>query len=85
MERKKEIPSLPSLPGIDMEATGRNIERLRRRSGYTVRQLQRVFGFTTPQAIYKWQHGQTLPTLDNMTVLARVFGVSMESIIVYRK
>ena len=85
MDKQEKTPQLSRLPGIDMEATGRNIERLRRRSGYTVRQLQRVFGFTTPQAIYKWQHGQTLPTLDNMTVLARVFGVSMESIIVYRK
>ena len=71
------------LPAIDMAATGRNIERLRRAAGLTVRDLQRVYGFTSPQAIYKWQRGQALPTLDNMTVLARVLGVSIEDIIRY--
>ena len=46
-----------AIPSIDMEATGRNITRLRQQAGLTVRDLQEIFGFTTPQAIYKWQHG----------------------------
>ncbi len=72
------------LPMIDMAATGRNIARLRREAGLTVRQMQDVFGFSTPQAIYKWQRGEALPTLDNMTVLSRTLGVLMEEIIVYQ-
>ncbi len=44
--------------------------------------LQNIFGFTTPQAIYKWQRGLALPTIDNLVVLANVFGVSMDEIIV---
>lgn len=40
-----------------MAATGRNIMRLREAAGLTVKDLQDIFGFTTPQAIYKWQHG----------------------------
>ena len=35
----------------------------------------------TPQAVYKWQHGVAMPTLDNLVVLAAVFGVSMDEII----
>ena len=46
-----------TMPTIDMVATGRNIMRLREATGLTVRDLQDIFGFATPQAIYKWQHG----------------------------
>ena len=73
------------LPPIDMAATGRRIERLRREAGFSVKDIQAVFGFSTPQAIYKWQRGEALPTLDNMTVLARLLGVRIEEIIVYVK
>ncbi len=74
-----------TLPGIDMTATGRRIEALRRRAGFSVRDLQDAFGFSTPQAIYKWQHGTALPTLDNITILARLWGVAIEEIIIYEK
>ena len=53
-----------TLPTIDMVATGDNIARLRERAGMTVRDLQIVFGFATPQAIYKWQSGACMPTVD---------------------
>lgn len=70
------------IPTIDMIRTGENINRLRQDAGISVRELQEVFGFATPQAIYKWQHGTTLPTIDNLVVLARILGVSMEDILV---
>lgn len=70
------------LPVIDMAATGMNIARLRRNAGLTVRDLQAVFGFSTPQAIYKWQRGDALPTLDNIVALASVLGVTVEEILV---
>lgn len=69
------------IPAIDMVATGQNIIRLRDARGMTVRDLQEIFGFATPQAIYKWQHGTALPTVDNLLVLAAVFGVHIEDIL----
>jgi hypothetical protein len=69
-------------PTIDLVATGKNIIKLREESGLSVRDLQNIFGFATPQAIYKWQHGTTLPTIDNLIVLSAVFKVSMEEIII---
>ena len=72
------------IPTIDMAATGMNITRLRKNAGMAVRDLQEVFGFTTPQAIYKWQRGDGMPTLDNIVVLAAVFGVTVDDIIIYR-
>ena len=71
-----------NLPSIDMAATGLNIARLRQRSGLSVSELQRIFGFSTPQAIYKWQRGAAMPTLDNLVVLSSVFGTTLDSIIV---
>lgn len=70
------------IPVIDVTATGLNISQLRTKAGMSVRDLQNVFGFATPQAIYKWQRGETLPALDNMVVLAAVFGVTVDEILV---
>ena len=72
------------IPVIDMTLTGRTIGRLRREAGMTVRQLQAFFGFSTPQAIYKWQRGDPMPTLDNIVALAFVFGVTVEDILVFQ-
>ena len=71
-----------TIPTIDMTATGENIMRLREEAGLTVRDLQDIFGFATPQAIYKWQHGTAMPAIDNLVVLAAVFKVPMDEIIV---
>ena len=54
------------LPIINMEETGSNIVRLREDAGLSVRDLQDIFGFATPQAIYKWQRGVSMPTIDNL-------------------
>ena len=70
------------LPSIDLTATGNRITQLRRQAGLTVRDLQDIFGFNTPQAIYRWQRGLALPTLDNLVVLAAVFGTTLDTIIV---
>ena len=70
------------LPSIDLTATGIRITQLRQQTGLTVRDLQDIFGFNTPQAIYRWQRGLTLPTLDNLVVLAAVFGTTLDEIIV---
>lgn len=72
------------IPVIDMTATGNNIARMRRNAGLTVRDVQNIFGFSTPQAIYKWQQGAALPTVDNLAVLAAIFGVKIDDILVFQ-
>ena len=74
-----------NLPVIDMVRTGQNIARLRKQAGLSVRDLQDVFGFATPQAIYKWQQGVALPTIDNLVVLATVLQVRLDDILVTDK
>ena len=70
------------MPTIDMVATGKNIEMLRKAAGISVKDLQDIFGFGTPQAIYKWQHGAAMPTIDNLVVLAAVLQVKIDDILV---
>lgn len=70
------------MPVIDMVRTGERITQLRRQAGFTVKELQEVFGFATPQAIYKWQRGTALPAVDNLVVLAAVLGVRVDDILV---
>ena len=69
-------------PVIDMAATGENITRLRKERGLTVRDVQDWFGFEEPQAIYKWQQGKSLPTVDNLYALGVLLEVPMEEILV---
>ena len=73
---------MANMPVIDMVRTGQNIGRLRKQAGLSVRDLQDILGFATPQAIYKWQQGAALPTLDNLVVLAAVLQVRMDDILV---
>ena len=70
---------------INTVATGQNINRLRIAAGLTVRDMQMTFGFTTPQAIYKWIHGTALPTIDNLVILADMLDVTMDDIVVVNR
>ena len=71
-----------AFPVIDPVATGANILHLRRARGLSVRDLQAYFGFEEPQAIYKWQKGESLPTVDNLYALGALFEVPMDQILV---
>lgn len=73
---------LKTFPVIDPVATGANIARLRQERGFSVRDLQSYFGFEEPRAIYKWQSGQSLPTVDNLYALGVLLDVPMEEILV---
>ena len=70
------------IPVIDLIKTGKNIKRIREASGISVRDIQNILGFTNPQAVYKWQNGECLPSIDNLVILAAVLGVTVDEILV---
>ena len=72
MERRE----LPRYPVIDAAATGRNLRRLR---------LQEYLGLSCPQGVYQWQAGRSLPSVDNLYAVSRLWGVSMNEILVERE
>lgn len=68
---------------FDAVGTGENIMRLRKEKQISVREIQEAFGFETPQAIYKWQHGTAMPTYENLGILSAIFEVKVDEILVY--
>lgn len=70
-------------PVIDLAETGRMIERSRKAAGLSVKDIQTYFGFEYPQAVYKWQHGECLPSVDNLLALSRLLGTPMEDLLVF--
>ena len=69
------------VPVVDMKLTGQKIAALRTQRGISVRDLQELLGFATPQSIYKWQRGETLPTIENLVALACILAVPMDEIV----
>ena len=69
------------VPIVNMKRTGQNIASLRTERGISVRDLQSQLGFATPQSIYKWQRGETLPTIENLVALACILSVPIEEIL----
>jgi len=71
-------------PVIDLKLTGIQIKTLRKQNGFTVRDIQEIFGFEYPQAVYSWEQGKNVPTIDNLLVLSKLFGVGIEEIVATR-
>ena len=69
------------MPCVDMVATGKRIKAMRVAKGMTVKDVQEIFGFGSANTIYKWQNGESMPTIDNMVVLAKIFGTTIDAII----
>lgn len=73
------------MPTIDVAATARRIDELRIERGMTIKDIQIAFGFNTPQAVYKWVNGKSLPTLDNIVLLSYLFCVTVDDILVIKE
>lgn len=72
-------------PVIDLKNTGSNIKALRKNSGFSVRDIQNIFGFEFPQAVYSWEQGKNIPTIDNLLVLSKLFNVAIDDIVISRE
>lgn len=72
-------------PIIDVTATGANIERYRVANNMSVKEVAGFMGFSTGQAVYKWQKGEGLPSIDNLFALSRLFGVTMGDLLVEKE
>ena len=70
------------MPCVDMIATGKRIKAMRVAKGMTVKDIQEIFGFGSANTIYKWQNGESMPTIDNLIILAAMLDVTMDDIVV---
>lgn len=69
-------------PTIDMAATGSRIKTLRKKNHIKVDEIVSFMGFESQQAVYKWQRGESLPSVDNLYALSRLFGTTIDDILV---
>ena len=68
-------------PVLDAKATGARIRELRKERHLKVDDIARFMGFESSQAIYKWQRGDSLPNIDNLYALSKLFGTSVDDIL----
>ncbi len=68
-------------PVLDTKKTGERIKELRKKHHLKVEEVARFMGFESEQAVYKWQRGDSLPTVDNLYALSVLFGTSVDEIL----
>lgn len=74
------------MPSIDMIATGDRLESLRKSKGLRVRDIQDLFNFEYPEAIYRWERGESVPTVDHLLILSRFYGLNnIEELLVVKE
>ena len=66
---------------IDPIRTGANIRKLRHERKISVAKLSNFF-LIARNSIYKWERGETLPSLDNLYSLAWIFNVTVDELLV---
>lgn len=62
-------------------STGQRIKQRRIDAGYSVMRLAQLMHIHR-SAIYRWEDGYVLPSLDNLLTLADIFGCTLEDLIV---
>lgn len=67
---------------IDLFATGQLLKETMLNNNYCVKQLQEYLCLSCPQTIYKWFRGESLPSVDLLYMMSKLFDVHMEDLIV---
>lgn len=68
--------------GINMKETCKKLDELRKERNLSVKDIQHYFGFERPQAVYKWMTGQSIPSLDNLVILADLYQCKVDEMLV---
>ena len=69
-------------PTIDTRATASRIKSLRQNAGLSVHDIQELFKFEYPVAIYQWESGKTIPCNDNLLTLSKFYEIDISEILV---
>ncbi len=69
-------------PSLNPIATGNRIKELRKENHIKIDDIVSFMGFESQQSVYKWQRGESLPTVDNLYALSRLFGTTVDDILV---
>lgn len=72
-------------PVLDTKKTGLNIRKLMKQNNIKVRDIVEYMGFESEQSVYKWLRGDSLPKVDNLFALGKLFHTSMDNILIERE
>ena len=72
---------MKEFPVLDPTATGARIRQLRKERKLKVETVRDYLGLESVQSVYKWQRGESLPTIDNLYALSKLFETSVDSIL----
>lgn len=70
---------------LDMELSGQKLCAAIKESGYSVKELQEILCLSCPNPIYRWIHGYTLPSTDNLYRLSCILGTPMEELLAVKQ
>ena len=72
---------------IDYRKTSRLLKELRIKNGYSIKDLQEVFGFETPTAIYAWENEKhkSIPRLEHLTLLSKLYNCHVEELYITKQ
>ena len=72
---------------VDIPATSRLLKELHNKNGYSIKQLQEIFGFETPVAIYARENEKckNIPYIENFDTLAKLYKYHVENLYVLKQ
>ncbi len=69
-------------PYINLEKTGKQIQKYMDENGYRVQDIQDYLGLSCKQSIYKWLKGKSLPNLEHLYASSYLFYFTLEDLVV---
>ena len=66
---------------LDNIGTGLRIKQIMKEKNVGIRDVSRVLNISF-QAVYRWQKGEVLPTLNNLFMLAQILGTNVDDLLV---
>ena len=79
---KNELITMKKFISIDMQATGKQIKKIMLQQGYTINDIKEYLYLKNPQAIYKWFRGESIPKIDVLFALSKLFNVPIDDLII---
>ena len=68
---------------FNAKKTGLRIRKLMDEQGLNVTAVQQACGLECPQSVYKWINGKSVPSIDNLGILRKLFHVTLDEMLVF--
>ena len=70
---------------IDMKRTGKRIRELCEAKGLSPQDVADMMGLAEKRTVYFWYAGDRLPSIDNLFMLSRILGTTIDDLFVEKE